>query len=773
MTQNVQFQRQSLGWGVGDRPYNHTTVRIDLARSAENISNNPSESLHRLQGLLEQEAQGRNLSLTSVLRFYRDTVDSYRSNNSDFLRRSQQSQINLSQIQSLIHNLSERSEYAEQLQPLLREFDRIQGFIEVEDTLRNGTAVLGTDTFQRLGVFVNMAASLAGHLGSLAGLCLGLRTHLGTSIVSALSNSTFQSGLQLTHAYGEGRDFSNSELAGEVGDAAFAALGCSLVSYGLGKIRGSSGYWKAALIIADVMTEFVISECSFTKRFLGLEVRGLRHGWEAYAYGVIANAVGEGLGDGGAHLASPLTNRISTHPRFSTLVSTEINIPNTPAIPHADLPRYAFVNSGFDQGPQDPILNMLQNNHDFPDRSVREFLKIENRVPLRAYAQGDSLLNESATSNQISWQNHQSVQEILSVVETQIRAKNPNWNGEFWESGIEENLQVHLPEDVYLKVLDDYHEQVDRFLKVNPQFIDCMLEIQELLEQEKELSSEQRDQLQYFKELCVEDMRLYRRKNDFLSWLLSMAGQEKTAQRVSHSALKIYRKIYELRVIVDSFLYARTDQETRQVLEVAKQGGSTDLSCALSSAVYAADLNISMLHLLDSVGLSSISFKKGSLPFRVLTDVLTNLLTNVGRYGAGSNAEIYNSWIEGEGLQISVSDQGIGMLSENLRRLGEHNFREGRAQIKGSHGHGLSSVIELLYEMGWSPLVVKSKVGQGSEFRFVIPAEQLLIHYCEAKNSNGLQDQATLFSLEAFLRRVRAEDFTIPDVVTNLWRLPS
>ena len=165
MTQTIRSNLgSSPGWEQGDRPYHHSTVRVGLPSSAPEIPAHPEEALNRLRLLLEQEALGRDLSFASLSRFFRDTTASYNIDNPDFENRHRQSQINLSMIQEILRRLSTRPEYAQQLESLLSEFDRIQGFLELEETFRNGTSVLGTDTFQRMGVFINMGASIAGQL---------------------------------------------------------------------------------------------------------------------------------------------------------------------------------------------------------------------------------------------------------------------------------------------------------------------------------------------------------------------------------------------------------------------------------------------------------------------------------------------------------------------------------------------------------------------------------------------------------------------------------
>ncbi|MDL1870862.1 sensor histidine kinase [Deltaproteobacteria bacterium PRO3] len=127
-------------------------------------------------------------------------------------------------------------------------------------------------------------------------------------------------------------------------------------------------------------------------------------------------------------------------------------------------------------------------------------------------------------------------------------------------------------------------------------------------------------------------------------------------------------------------------------------------------------------------GLDDIHLAQGGQAARALGDILANFLTNTWRYRRSDavDAQIQVTRLAGGGLQFSVRDDGIGIEAQNLASLGSHGFRESRVDLSRSHGFGLSSVIENLRRMGWGPLWVKSRAGEGSEFRFEIPGEQLL-----------------------------------------------
>lgn len=151
-----------------------------------------------------------------------------------------------------------------------------------------------------------------------------------------------------------------------------------------------------------------------------------------------------------------------------------------------------------------------------------------------------------------------------------------------------------------------------------------------------------------------------------------------------------------------------------------------------------------------------------------LMDVIGNLTSNPARYHnpALPASERYEKlkvhFLANGALEVTVSDNGIGILPENFDRLGEVGFQEKRKHIEGSEGNGLCSVVQILRERGWGPLWVKSTPGRGSEFRFVIPAKDFEVapHFREnaERDLNSVYPGDTL----SYLERNLLEGFLVP-----------
>ncbi|WP_371371049.1 sensor histidine kinase [Sporomusa aerivorans] len=105
-----------------------------------------------------------------------------------------------------------------------------------------------------------------------------------------------------------------------------------------------------------------------------------------------------------------------------------------------------------------------------------------------------------------------------------------------------------------------------------------------------------------------------------------------------------------------------------------------------------------------------------------LEQVLDNLLSNAIRHApSGSRIGLLlteeNKW-----LQVSVSDQGEGIASEDLPLIWERFYRvdKSRDRSRGGSGLGLSISRGLVEAMGGT-ISVESKIGKGTTFKICIP----------------------------------------------------
>lgn len=149
-------------------------------------------------------------------------------------------------------------------------------------------------------------------------------------------------------------------------------------------------------------------------------------------------------------------------------------------------------------------------------------------------------------------------------------------------------------------------------------------------------------------------------------------------------------------------------------------------------------------------------------------DLIGNLGTNNVRYHnpvlppAERYSRLVVHFLENGGLEVTMSDNGIGILPENFDRLGETGFQEKRQHVEGSEGHGLSSVMQTLRELGWGPLWLRSVPGKGADFRFVIPPRDFEV--AAAFRENPVRDTNTIRPGDplSYFERNLEEGFLVP-----------
>ncbi len=125
----------------------------------------------------------------------------------------------------------------------------------------------------------------------------------------------------------------------------------------------------------------------------------------------------------------------------------------------------------------------------------------------------------------------------------------------------------------------------------------------------------------------------------------------------------------------------------------------------------------------------SIGFKPG-IPQQVkvradrnrVRQVLVNFLTNAIRYGQEGGYARIGVYDMGDRVLIEVSDNGIGIATENLGRVFERFFRTDKARTRERGGTGLGlSIAKHIVEAHGMSVNVRSTEGVGSTFGFTLP----------------------------------------------------
>lgn len=104
-----------------------------------------------------------------------------------------------------------------------------------------------------------------------------------------------------------------------------------------------------------------------------------------------------------------------------------------------------------------------------------------------------------------------------------------------------------------------------------------------------------------------------------------------------------------------------------------------------------------------------------------LVHILSNLLTNAGKYSPEDSPVEVRARQQGEECVVSVTDRGVGMDEETRDRMFERFFR-GSEQPIGVRGTGIGlAIVHSYVELMGGRIWVESAIGEGSTFSFTVP----------------------------------------------------
>ena len=106
----------------------------------------------------------------------------------------------------------------------------------------------------------------------------------------------------------------------------------------------------------------------------------------------------------------------------------------------------------------------------------------------------------------------------------------------------------------------------------------------------------------------------------------------------------------------------------------------------------------------------------------LLEQGIVNLIDNAIKYSeAGSRVRV-GVRVDGTGIHIDISDEGVGIAAEHLPRLFERFYRVDKARSRGVGGTGLGlAIVKHIAQSHHGRVTVESKPGHGSTFTFDLP----------------------------------------------------
>jgi signal transduction histidine kinase/integral membrane sensor domain MASE1 len=235
--------------------------------------------------------------------------------------------------------------------------------------------------------------------------------------------------------------------------------------------------------------------------------------------------------------------------------------------------------------------------------------------------------------------------------------------------------------------------------------------------------------------IAIDNARLFLRANEAIAVrddFLSIASHELNTPL---TPLKMYIDSLRHGLLPPERVGEKVDAMARQITRLAKLVSEMlDVSRIRTGRLTLEPKEFDMAELVHEVvarmseeaeraGVSLVVHAEGPCPGtwdRTRVDeVVTHLLTNAVRYGAGQPVEITLSKTD-SGVRIAVSDQGVGIAPENQLRIFERFGRASSSRHYGGLGLGLWITREILRSSGGT-ISVDSAPGRGSTFVVELP----------------------------------------------------
>jgi two-component system, sensor histidine kinase len=162
------------------------------------------------------------------------------------------------------------------------------------------------------------------------------------------------------------------------------------------------------------------------------------------------------------------------------------------------------------------------------------------------------------------------------------------------------------------------------------------------------------------------------------------------------------------------------------VLDLSKiEAGKIELS--LQPVMWPAlieDLFVTVRPLADEYG-STLALEMESPSFNIVSDprrvrqILLNLLSNAIKFGEGKPIRVICRQLDNKGVEIQVTDEGVGIAQEDISRIFEEFVQVSESKQPGT-GLGLP-ISRRLAQLLDGSLEVNSVPGKGSTFRLILP----------------------------------------------------
>ncbi len=107
---------------------------------------------------------------------------------------------------------------------------------------------------------------------------------------------------------------------------------------------------------------------------------------------------------------------------------------------------------------------------------------------------------------------------------------------------------------------------------------------------------------------------------------------------------------------------------------------------------------------------------------RAFKQILINLLSNAVKFTERGGSVTLTAHVEGSRLALRITDTGVGINAEDLKRIGDPFFQAGKAYQRRHEGTGLGlSIVKSLVALHDGDMTVRSRIDEGTTVSISLP----------------------------------------------------
>ena len=134
---------------------------------------------------------------------------------------------------------------------------------------------------------------------------------------------------------------------------------------------------------------------------------------------------------------------------------------------------------------------------------------------------------------------------------------------------------------------------------------------------------------------------------------------------------------------------------------------------------------------------------------RAFKQIVLNLVSNAIKFTERGGRVTVSASVEGSRLMLRVTDNGVGIAADDLKRIGDPFFQAGKTYQRRHEGTGLGlSIVKSLVELHAGEIIIQSKIDEGTTvsvalpLTFTPPAPQPPSNVAKLTPRSATQDQA-------------------------------